>query len=256
MSHSRIALAALPALFFLTSCSKAPETPTAAQAPAQSAAPLAASAPAPTPQAPPPPAPAAADPHAGHAMPSAAPAASPAAAPLVFPAPSPAKPAAPPANTRVAIFAGLEADIPLSWKPVTPANSMRLAEFEAPTAGQPAAEAVVFYFPPGQGGPKDMNIARWASQFTDGKGNPVKPVIADTFINNMAVTRIELNGSYSRGVGMGSDGNSKPNQTLLAAIVTTPVHGNVTFHFFGPQGSIKKQRDSFEAMLRSLRYKG
>lgn len=254
MSHSRVAFAALPALLILTACGKAPDTPVVAPSPAPVTPPTATvnAAPAPVPPTPAP------DPHAGHAMPAAtSTAAAPAAAPLVFPAPAPAKPAAAPANTRVAIFAGLEADIPLSWKPVTPANSMRLAEFEAPAPGQPAAEAVVFYFPPGQGGPKDMNIARWASQFTDGKGNPVKPAIADTFINNMAVTRIELNGSYSRGVGMGTaDANSKPNQTLLAAIVTTPVHGNVTFHFFGPQASIKKQRDSFEAMLRSLRYKG
>lgn len=174
-------------------------------------------------------------------------------APLVYPAP-----AAKPANsTRVANFAGLEADIPLSWKPVPPANSMRLAEFEAPTAGQPPAETVVFYFPPGQGGPQDMNIARWASQFSDAKGNPVKPVVSKAIINNMAVTRIELSGNYSRGVGMGTtEGSVKANQILVAAIVTTPVQGNVTFHFFGPQASVKKQRDSFEAVLKSIRFKG
>lgn len=134
---------------------------------------------------------------------------------------------------------------------------MRLAEFQAPAAGQSPAEAVVFYFPPGQGGPKDMNIARWASQFTDAKGAAVKPVVSEAFINNMAVTRIELIGNYSRGVGMGTtEGAVKPNQMLLAAIVTTPVHGNVTFHFFGAQSSIKKQRESFETMLRSIRFKG
>ena len=201
----------------------------------------------------PPPAPAAA--------PSSAPAAHAAmpadAAPLIFPAPGAAQKPAAKTNTRVANFAGLEADIPLSWVPTPPANSMRLAEFQAPIAGQETAEAVVFFFPPGQGGPQDMNIARWASQFTNGKGAPITPVVSKTFVNNMAVTRIELAGSYSRGVGMGTtEGAIKANQVLLAAIITTPTQGNVTFHFFGPQASVKKQKESFEAMLKSIRFKG
>ena len=101
-----------------------------------------------------------------------------------------------------------------------------------------------------------MNIARWASQFTDSKGAPVKPVISESVINSMPVTRIELNGNYSRGVGMGTtEGAVKANQTLLAAIITTPA-GNVTIHFFGPQASVKKQRESFESVLKSIRYKG
>ena len=239
------------AALVLSACNKTPEpsavtapqpaTPTPVAAPVV-AAPAATPAASPTPVAAAEPAPA-----ANNA----------AAAPLVFPAPAAvAKPAAP-TNTRVANFAGLEADIPLAWSPVPPANSMRLAEFKAPSPGQAAAEVVVFFFAPGQGGPQDMNIARWASQFTDAKGGPVVPVVSKAIINNMAVTRIELNGNYSRGVGMGTtEGAVKPNQTLVAAIVTTPLQGNVTFHFFGPQASIKKQRDSFEAVLKSLRFKG
>ena len=177
-------------------------------------------------------------------------------APLVYPAPITPKSVAT-TMTRVANFAGLEADIPLSWVPTPPANSMRLAEFQAPLAGQSPAEAVVFFFPAGQGGPQEMNIARWASQFTDSKGAPVKPLINKTYINNMAVTRIELSGNYSRGVGMGAtEGAVKTNQILLAAIITTPTHGNVTFHFFGPQASIKKQKGAFEAVLNSIRFKG
>ena len=250
---SRVSLSLIAALL-VSACGKSPE-PIATPAPAPQPV---ASTPAPMPTGNAAPtdhtasSPAAAVAVAAHPSPSTASA----PAPLVFPAPAPVVKAAP-ANTRVAVFAGLEADIPLSWTPVPPANSMRLAEFKAPTAGQPDAEAVVFFFPPGQGGPQDMNIARWASQFTDTKGEPVKPVVNKAIINNMAVTRIELSGNYSRGVGMGTtEGAVKANQILLAAIVTTPVQGNVTFHFFGPQGSVKKQRESFEAMLRSLRFKG
>lgn len=250
------ALSILTALT-LAACGKAPE-PNAAPAPA--AAPAAAPVAAPTAS------PIPAEPPVVNAPLAAAPAASPAPAspavaaeaapPLVYPAPASAVKAAP-ATTRVANFAGLEADIPLSWVPTPPANSMRLAEFQAPTAGQAPAEAVVFFFPPGQGGPQDMNIARWASQFTDDKGGPAKPVVSKAIINNMAVTRVELSGNYSRGVGMGTtEGAIKPNQVLLAAIITTPTQGNVTLHFFGPQASVKKQRSAFEAVLKSIRFKG
>ncbi|HET6719377.1 MAG TPA: hypothetical protein VFH22_07000 [Rhodocyclaceae bacterium] len=241
------ALSLLAALT-LAACDKAPE-PGAAPAPA---APVAAPA-APTPPAEPPPA-AAPTASPAPASPTAAPVE--AAPPLVYPAPASAAKAAP-TTTRVANFAGLEADIPLSWVPTPPANSMRLAEFQAPIAGQAPAEAVVFFFPPGQGGPQDMNIARWASQFTDDKGGPAKPVVSKAIINNMAVTRVELSGNYSRGVGMGTtEGATKPNQVLLAAIITTPTQGNVTLHFFGPQASVKKQRSAFEAVLKSIRFKG
>lgn len=245
------ALSILAALT-LGACGKAPE-PSAAPAPAAApaAAPTASSTPT---EAPVVNAPLAAAPAASPAP--ASPAAAEAAPPLVYPAPASA-PKAAPVTTRVANFAGLEADIPLSWVPTPPANSMRLAEFQAPIAGQAPAEAVVFFFPPGQGGPQDMNIARWASQFTDDKGGPAKPVVSKAIINNMAVTRVELSGNYSRGVGMGTtEGASKPNQVLLAAIITTPTQGNVTLHFFGPQASVKKQRSAFEAVLKSIRFKG
>lgn len=244
MFKSQQTTLSLIALIALGACGKAPESIAPSLTP-QPQAPQVAAAPAPVSE----PQPVA--PPAG-TTPLVASTAAP--APLVFPAPTAA--AKPAANTRVANFAGLETDIPVSWTPVPPANSMRLAEFQAPSAGLPAAEAVVFFFPPGQGGPQDMNIARWASQFTDAKGAPVKPQIGNAVINNMAVTRIELNGNYSRGVGMGTtEGAVKPNQTLLAAIITTPA-GNVTMHFFGPQASVKKQRESFEAVLRSIRFKG
>jgi len=242
---------ALPFLIVLAAsgCGKPPEpvASTPPVAPVSSTTPPAA--PAPTAE----PAPAQASPAAPPAMP---PVATSANAPLIYPAPgNAAKPAT--GGTRLANFAGLETDIPLNWSPVPPANSMRLAEFQVMVSGQPAAEAVVFFFPPGQGGPPEANIARWASQFSDDKGNPVTPKVTSTVVNNMAVTRVELNGNYSRGIGMGTtEGAVKPNQTLLAAIIATPTRGNVTLHFFGAQAAVKKQRDSFEAVLKSIRFKG
>jgi hypothetical protein len=154
-------------------------------------------------------------------------------------------------------FGGIEIDVPASWIPVPPANSLRAGEFQAPVAGQEPAEFVVFYFAPGRGGSQADNIGRWASQFSDGKGAPVQPTVNQGFVNNMAVTRVELNGSYSRGASMGPDQSAlKANQTLLAAIITTPVQGNVTLHFFGSQEAVKKHRKAFEAAVKSIRFKG
>jgi hypothetical protein len=78
-----------------------------------------------------------------------------------------------------------------------------------------------------------------------------------TVVNNMLVTRMELAGNYSRGVGMGVSGsNLKKDQALWAAIVATPFQGNLTFHLFGPQAEVKKQAKRFESMLKTMKFTG
>lgn len=150
---------------------------------------------------------------------------------------------------------GMQFKVPTEWKQVPPENSLRFAQFQAGSGADPV-EFVVFYFAPGKGGTQEENINRWASQFTDTKGGPVKPEMRRTVVNNMIVTRVELNGSYSRGVGVGVGANVKKEQTLHAAIVATPIQGNLTFHFFGPKAAVKAQLKRFEAVLKSLRFTG
>ena len=79
-------------------------------------------------------------------------------------------PAAPASNSsgdsKTARFLGLTAPKPATWMEQTPARKMRAATYSVPgPEGREAAEIVVFYFGPGQGGPVQANIERWQSQF-------------------------------------------------------------------------------------------
>lgn len=159
------------------------------------------------------------------------------------------------AHAGLTNLGGVIARFPATWVPQQPANSMRLAQFSIPAAtGAEPGEAVVFHFPAGAGGSPAENIGRWTSQFAGADGQPVQPTIRQQEIGKLAVTLVELNGTYSRGVGMGQGATTaKPNQTLLAAIVMTPDKRNITFHAYGPQSTINAQRKAFEEMVRTLR---
>lgn len=152
-------------------------------------------------------------------------------------------------------FGGMQFKVPAEWKAVQPDNSLRLAQFEVGQGNAPV-EFVVFYFAPGKGGTQEENIGRWASQFTDAQGGAVKPTVRRTVVNNMLVTRVELDGNYSRGVSVGTAGSIKTEQTLHAAIITTPLQGNLTFHFFGPRAAVKQNLRRFESVLKSIRFTG
>jgi hypothetical protein len=156
------------------------------------------------------------------------------------------------ADTSVKIL-DWKTQVPASWTQQPPESNMRLAQFQAGAAkGQEPANVVVYYFGKGGGGPVQANVERWESQFSGPDGKPVKAVTRSGKAGAWPVTWVELNGSYSRGVGMGPQGEGKPNQTLVAAIVETP-KGNLTFHLYGPKASVAQQRKAFEAMVNGLK---
>lgn len=170
----------------------------------------------------------------------------------------PAPTAEAPKEGRVLVnYKGIIAALPTSWVAQEPENSMRLAQFKVPGAkGADDGEVVVFYFLPGSGGTPEMNIARWASQFTKPGGGAIEPKVSRSESNSMPVTRAEFEGNYSRGVGVGAEGASKQDQVLLAAIINPPNNANLTFHFYGPRATVAKHRAVFEDVIRTLRPSG
>lgn len=263
------ALLGVGAGVLLVACEKPATPPPAATAPPPVAA--APAAPTPAPAAPPPaaPAPEAATPPA--AAPGAPPPSPPAAAKppanahsvaagiSLAPAPKPTQLNVPaPSGGKVpANFVGAVASLPADWRTTAPANPLRVAQFATPPAKNgESAEMVVFYFAAGRGGTQAENIGRWTSQFTSPNGGTVEPKVSKTQVNNMAVTRVELAGNYARGVGMGAEAQAKPDQTLLAAIVTTPTNGNVTLHFFGNKDAVREFQPAFEEVVASLKSSG
>ena len=148
---------------------------------------------------------------------------------------------------------GLESAVGPDWVEEQPTSSMRLLQYRVPgTGGAGNATFVVYYFGPGQGGSNAANIERWRSQFTTAEGGPVEPVVTTSKAGDMAVTLVELRGSYARSVGVGQQVEPQPDQTLLAGIVETP-KGNLFAQLHGPTATVGQARPAFEAFLAGLR---
>jgi hypothetical protein len=137
--------------------------------------------------------------------------------------------------------------VPPDWKEEPPASPMRRAQYRIAGPGG-AAEGVVFYFGPGQGGDADANIGRWAGQFRG--GDP--PRRRDIKVGEIAVALVEISGTYVGGMGGGPAGPERPDSMLLGAVVRGP-DANWFFRALGPRATLELQRAAFERMLRSIR---
>lgn len=189
---------------------------------------------------------------AAPAAPAIAAAAAPVVATPVQEAPAPSAAAASPAQAPVLVIQGFSAPVPAGWRATEPENSMRLAQYAVPGAGKAGpGEAAAFFFGPGQGGSHEANIARWASQFSAG-GAAVRPKVDVAKSGDHEITLVELNGSYARGIGVGPEGEAKPDQTLLVAMIETAA-GRITLQVYGPGKTVAAQRAAFVAMARSFR---
>jgi hypothetical protein len=150
--------------------------------------------------------------------------------------------------------AGIKWTPPSAWKQDA-ARSMRVATYSIPPAkgDSEAAECAVFYFGPGQGGSVDANVQRWVAQFETPDGKPVpSPAPKKTKISGLAVTRLELEGTYLASMGpMAPPGVKKPGYKLLGAIVEAP-EGPVFFKLTGPAKTVAAAKTDFEKMLSSL----
>ncbi len=156
-------------------------------------------------------------------------------------------------NARFAAL-GFVAPVPSQWEAQAPASNFRLAQYRVPgTSGD--AESVVFYFGRGQGGSVAANIQRWSSQFSTTDGRSAEPKTQVIKVNGLPVTTVELNGTYARGVGTGPQGEARPNQTLLVAVIET-ADGNVTLQLHGPRATVAAHRKGFDAMVRGFRKQG
>jgi hypothetical protein len=149
-------------------------------------------------------------------------------------------------------FLDYRAPVPKAWEPQVPGSSMRAAQYRVPAAaGASDGELIVFYFGKGQGGTVQANVERWASQFATPEGKAVAPLLSRFTTNGLAVTTVELSGSYARGVGTGPQGTARPDQTLLVAVIEAP-EGNITIQLHGDAKTVAAHRKGFDAMVRGF----
>lgn len=132
---------------------------------------------------------------------------------------------------------------------------MRAATYVVPAAAgdKEDGECAVFYFGPGQGGGVEDNLKRWIGQFQqpDGKPSDKAGQIRKQTVNGLAVTTIDLSGTYLSGGPMSPVKTPKPGYRLLGAIVEAP-QGPVFFKFTGPAKTVAAGEAAFQAMLKSI----
>jgi hypothetical protein len=143
--------------------------------------------------------------------------------------------------------------VPAAWRSTPSSSSMRLAQFVVPQAsGPPAAEVVVYFFGPGQGGGVEANLERWKGQFSNPDGSPVYEKVAQDTSGPFPITIAEYRGTYARGIGAGNDAAAKAGQLLIAVIAETP-RGTLFFQLFGPIASAGLQREPLLRMVKGMR---
>lgn len=161
----------------------------------------------------------------------------------------------PPAGSGAGAL-GMTWSVPAGWIATEPTSSMRKAQYQIPgDAGD--AELVVFYFGPGQGGDVDSNIQRWVNEFTQPDGRPSNEVarIESPQVAGVQVKTVEVTGTYSGGGTTMGGGKPLPGYMLLAAVVQGP-DANWFFKLAGPEATVAPQRESFQAMIASLKIGG
>lgn len=152
--------------------------------------------------------------------------------------------------------AGIHWSAPAGWE-AQAARPMRAATYRVPRAAgdREDGECAVFYFGAGQGGGVEANIKRWIAQFELADGRPADKAakITKTTLGGMAVTRIDVAGTYLAAAGpMAPGAVRKPGYRMLGAIVEAP-QGNVFFKFTGPAKTVTTAEAQFEALLKSVK---
>lgn len=159
----------------------------------------------------------------------------------------------PAAAQQTATFLGYTTAVPAGWTSAPGSSSMRLAQYTIRDTDQSvAAEVVVYFFGPGQGGGVDANLERWKAQFSTPDGSPVYEKVSTEKNGPFPITIAEYRGTYARGVGAGDDAAAKPGQSLVAVIAETP-KGTLFFQLFGATAKVSAQRAALEQFVKGMK---
>jgi hypothetical protein len=157
----------------------------------------------------------------------------------------------PPAESAVKPAAPAAADVawdpPAAWTTVPSASPMRKATYKiARAAGDPEdAELTVT----AASGGVDANVKRWSGQFGDAAAKT-----ESRKVNGLAVTVVEIKGTYASGGMMGAPTTPKEKFMLLGAVV----EGGPQLYFFkmtGPEKTVVSAKKDFDALVSSVRPK-
>ena len=160
----------------------------------------------------------------------------------------------------VLLAPGLGYDVPDGWETAQPSSRMRLAQWTLPGDGDEAAEVVIFFFGPGQGGGVEANLARWFSQFEQPDGSSTKDQASVTKreVNTLRLTIADMRGTYIASVRPGAtERHHRPEHRMIAAVIEDDGDddgdgGPWYLRVLGPEATVAKWETSVEAFLSSL----
>lgn len=165
-------------------------------------------------------------------------------------APSAEQPPAEPASGSLVLTAEH------GWFVERPLNKTRLAQYQLPRIGDDIEDAaLVVTFFQGQGGSREANLERWASQFEQPDGRESSKVIesSERTVNGMRVFEVALSGTYVAETAPGSgERYRKEGWRMLAAIVDAPL-GPHYVKLTGPDATVRHWEASFRSFISGLK---
>ncbi len=163
-------------------------------------------------------------------------------------APHAASPAAPATPQKAAPEGPTDVayDAPANWQKAENPSPMRKATYKIPRAKGDAEDAELSVSQ--AGGSVDMNLQRWAGQFSP----KAEVKRTEKKVGDLKVTIAELHGTFS-GSGMPGAAAASPKDkwAMLAAIVeTTPP---TFFKMTGPENTVNGAKAEFEKLIDGMR---
>ena len=154
--------------------------------------------------------------------------------------------------------ATLKFDAPAGWVSRTPSSTMRVAEWALPKVSGDSEDAIltVYFFGATMGSNVQANLDRWMAQMSQPDGRDSKDVAKTSTmtVHDLKVTLVDVTGTYVAEVTPGSsDHFNKPGFRQCAAVIETS-GGPYFVKLTGPEKTVAKWQDSFNAFMKTLRY--
>lgn len=165
----------------------------------------------------------------------------------------------PPSHPPIAAMRPVTFTVPEGWKKVTPDNAMRREQYVLPGQGGDTEDAVltVSVIPADQGGDVEMNLERWASQFTQPDGRKTREVMqhSSRTIGELHVIETDISGTYVASVTMGGvETHNEPGWRQLLTWIKAP-SGNYYVKVLGPAATVGHWEASFRQFVNSASVK-
>ena len=138
---------------------------------------------------------------------------------------------------------------PATWEWVEVTSAMRKAQLRVTDADSKAsAEAIFYYFGPGDGGGTKANVDRWLGQFQEPR-EKVNAKVEEVTVGKTKITYVQAEGTYSSGMP-GGPTTPMTDYALLGAILESD-QGSVFVRMTGPKGLVKSSVADFKKMIES-----